>query len=97
MCLGGQMKINNLDREIRLLCPTCGCTDFSYDKHNENELVVCAKCERKMTRRDLFDENSEVINETKNEIASEAKKQFEAEMKKMLKNAFKGSKNIKIK
>ncbi|RYU47081.1 ECs_2282 family putative zinc-binding protein [Aliivibrio finisterrensis] len=90
------MKLNNLDREIRLLCPTCGCTDFSHEEHNENDLVTCAQCERKMSKGDLINENSEVINEAKHEIASEAKKQIEAEMKKMLKNAFKGSKNIKI-
>ncbi|EEY45376.1 hypothetical protein VMA_000771 [Vibrio mimicus VM223] len=41
-------------------------------------------------------ENSELIVENQNEIAKEAQKQIEAEMKKMLQNAFKGSKNIKI-
>lgn len=79
-----------------MLCPTCGCKDFSFDEHDENGLVTCTQCERQLTRSDLLTENSELIAENQNEIAKEAKKQIEAEMKKMLKNAFKGSKNIKI-
>ncbi|EJB5285387.1 hypothetical protein MW652_004446 [Vibrio vulnificus] len=49
-----------------------------------------------MTRTELVTENSELITESQNEIAKDAQKQIEAEMKKMLKSAFKGSKNIKI-
>ncbi|WP_036803023.1 ECs_2282 family putative zinc-binding protein [Photobacterium profundum] len=90
------MKLKNLDRQISMLCPTCGCKDFSFDEHDENGLVTCTQCERQLTRSDLLTENSELIAENQNEIAKEAKKQIEAEMKKMLKNAFKGSKNIKI-
>ncbi|EAS40762.1 hypothetical protein C9J48_10895 [Photobacterium profundum] len=95
-CYGGKMKLKNLDRQISMLCPTCGCKDFSFDEHDENGLVTCTQCERQLTRSDLLTENSELIAENQNEIAKEAKKQIEAEMKKMLKNAFKGSKNIKI-
>lgn len=58
--------------------------------------MTCAQCERELTRRELITENSELITENQNEIAEEAQKQIEAEMKKMLKNAFKGNKNIKI-
>ncbi|GLT13879.1 ECs_2282 family putative zinc-binding protein [Vibrio algivorus] len=90
------MKLNNLDRQISMLCPTCGCKDFSFDEQDENGLVTCVQCERQLTRADLVTENSELIAENQNEIVKEAKKQVEAEMKKMLKNAFKGNKNIKI-
>ncbi|MGY6297974.1 ECs_2282 family putative zinc-binding protein [Vibrio parahaemolyticus] len=90
------MKLNNLDRQISMLCPTCGCKDFTFDEHDENGLVICAQCERQLARADLVAENSELIAENQNEIAKEAQKQIEAEMKKMLKNAFKGNKNIKI-
>ncbi|MCG9230944.1 hypothetical protein ABXV22_25845 [Vibrio rotiferianus] len=90
------MKLTNLDRQISLMCPTCGCKDFSFDEHDENGLVTCAQCERELTRTDLVAENSELITENQNEIAKEAQKQIEAEMEKMLKNAFKGNKNIKI-
>lgn len=87
------MKLNNLDRQISMLCPTCGCKDFNFDEHDENGLVTCTQCERQLTRADIVAENSELINEI---AKKEAQKQIEAEMKKMLKNAFKGNKNIKI-
>ncbi|BDP34906.1 hypothetical protein JL857_23925 [Vibrio parahaemolyticus] len=90
------MKLNNLERQISMLCPTCGCKDFTFDEQDENGVVTCAQCERQLTRADLVAENSELITENQNEIAKEAQKQIEAEMKKMLKNAFKGNKNIKI-
>ncbi|KQA33491.1 ECs_2282 family putative zinc-binding protein [Vibrio cholerae] len=90
------MKLKNLDRQISLMCPTCGCKDFSFDEHDENGLVTCAQCERQLTRTELVTENSELITESQNEIAKDAQKQIEAEMKKMLKSVFKGSKNIKI-
>ncbi len=90
------MKLKNLDRQISLLCPTCGSKDFIFDEHDENGIVTCSQCGRQLTRAELFSENSELITENRNEIAKEAKKQIEAEMKNMLKNAFKGNKNIKI-
>lgn len=91
------MKLNNLDRQVSLLCPTCGGKDFLSDNDDENGFVTCSQCERQLTRAELNAENSELIEENLNEIAIEAKKQIEAEMKKMFKNAFKGNKNIKFK
>ncbi|MBE1275163.1 ECs_2282 family putative zinc-binding protein [Enterovibrio baiacu] len=91
------MKINNLDRQISMLCPTCGCKEFSFDEHDENGLVTCTQCERQLTRAELVSENSELIAENQNELAKEAQKQIEAEMKKMVRDAFKGNKNIKFK
>ncbi len=91
------MKLNNLDRQISMLCPTCGGKDFIFDDNDENGLVTCSQCERQLTRAELEAENSELIQENINEIAKEAKKQIEDEMNKMLKNAFRGNKNIKFK
>ncbi|WP_054546850.1 ECs_2282 family putative zinc-binding protein [Vibrio splendidus] len=79
------MKLNNLDRQISMLCPTCGYKDFSFDEHDENGLITCTQCERQMTRVDLVAENSELIAENQNEIAKEAQNQIEAEIKKCLK------------
>lgn len=76
------MKLNNLDRQISMLCPTCGGKDFIFDEHDENGPVTCSQCERQLTRAELVAENSELIAENQNEIAREAKKQIEAEMKK---------------
>ncbi len=97
MCFGEKMKLDKLDREVRMYCPTCGGTDFSFVENDDEELVSCAQCERQIARSDLLEENSELLAETQNEIAKEAQKQIEAEMKKMLRNAFKGNKNIKFK
>ncbi|MCE9950787.1 hypothetical protein Q7I35_09430 [Aeromonas allosaccharophila] len=90
------MKLNKFDREIILHCPTCGCTDFSFVEHDEEGRVTCTQCERQMARFELIQENAELMTETQHEIAKEAQKQIQAEMKKMLKNAFKGNKNIKV-
>lgn len=90
------MKLDNLDRPISMLCPTCGCKDFSFDEHDRNGLLICTRCERQLTRVELVVENSELIAENQNEITIEAQKQIEDEMKKILKNAFKGSMNIKF-
>ncbi len=49
-----------------------------------------------MARFELIEENAELMTKTQNEIAKEAQKQIKAEMEKMLKNAFKGNKNIKF-
>ena len=91
------MKLDKLNKEIRMHCPTCGGTDFSVVEHEEEKLVTCSQCERQMTKSELYEENSELLTETQNEIAKEAQKQLEAEFKKMLRNAFKGNKNIKFK
>ncbi|PQJ62400.1 hypothetical protein C9J41_11305 [Photobacterium sp. GB-50] len=88
------MKLKNLDRQINLLCPTCGSIDFN--EHGESESVTCLQCGRQLTRDELIEENSELISEVKNELAKDATKQIEAEMKKMFKDAFKGHKNIKF-
>ncbi|EKP0302587.1 OapC/ArvC family zinc-ribbon domain-containing protein [Aeromonas allosaccharophila] len=90
------MKLDKFDRGIRLHCPTCGCTDFSFVEHDDEERVTCTQCERQMARFELIQENAELMTETQHEIAKEAQKQLQAEMKKMLKNAFKGNKNIKF-
>lgn len=90
------MKLDKFDTGIRLHCPTCGCTDFSFVEHDEEERVTCTQCERQMARFELIEENAELMTKTQNEIAKEAQKQIKAEMEKMLKNVFKGNKNIKF-
>ncbi|MDH0306072.1 ECs_2282 family putative zinc-binding protein [Aeromonas caviae] len=91
------MKLDKLNREIRMYCPTCGNTEFSFVEHDEEGLVICTQCEREMAKSELLEENSELLAEAKNEITKEAHKQIELEIKKRLRNAFKGNKNIKFK
>ncbi|MFM5869328.1 ECs_2282 family putative zinc-binding protein [Aeromonas caviae] len=91
------MKLDKLNREIRMYCPTCGNTEFSFVEHDEEGLVICTQCEREMAKSELLEENSELLAEAKNEITKEAHKQIELEIKKRLRNAFKGNKNLKFK
>lgn len=91
------MKINaeKYDRTIRLLCPVCASTDM--ERSEESDFVKCISCGKEMTKHTLIEENGESIeihvDELKNEISKDIEKEFSA----MLKNAFKGSKNIRIK
>lgn len=78
---------NNYDREIRLLCPTCGGTQFEHDEtnYNENKIIKCVQCNRETTQKALIDENSQNINTHVDEIGEEVFKDFAAEIKKIFK------------
>jgi len=86
-------------RSIALLCPTCGCTQFSSSEHNDSEttLLTCASCGREISRDELIRENSENIDEHVKEMSKEVTEDLGRELKKQLAAAFKGNKYIKIK
>lgn len=88
--------MDKYNRSIRMLCPTCGATDFEFETE-ESELVKCASCERELTKDELIQENDENIQQNVKEATDEAVKDIEKELTKSLKKAFKGNKNIKIK
>ncbi len=54
----------DLVREVQLVCPTCGCTEFAMPEKaegaewNGDEVISCANCGRSMTRDELIEENS---------------------------------------
>lgn len=87
------MDSEKYNRSIVLNCPTCGNTDFETSEDENNPLVKCISCNREMTKDDLINENGENIDVNVEEITDEVVE----DLSKMLKNAFKGSKNIKIK
>ena len=93
------MKSGKYDRQISLLCPTCGNTEFETDDGSAEatEMVKCASCGRELTRDELIAENSENISAHTKEIGKEVTKDIADEMRKSLKKAFRGSKNIRIK
>lgn len=93
------MNPDKYNRSISLLCPTCGCTQFSYDEGVDEEIQVmtCASCEREFNRDELIQENSENINEHLSEIKKEVTKDVTDEIRKSLKKAFSGNKNIRFK
>lgn len=93
------MDSEKYNRNVRVLCPTCGCSDFSYSEGSEEtiQVMTCASCERAFTRDELLQENSENIRENLSEIKDEILKDVAAELRKSLKKSFSGNKNIRIK
>ena len=93
------MSSDNYSRNIELVCPTCGGSQFEYgdDIENDRAEVRCIGCDRIATKEELIKENSESIDEHAGEIGKEAVDDLAKEMEKELKKAFRGNKNIKIK
>jgi len=93
------MNSDKYSRNIELVCPTCGSSQFEHDVDIENDYaeVRCIGCDRIMTKEELIRENSESIDEHAREIGRETVDDLVKEMKKELKKAFRGNKNIKIK
>lgn len=93
------MDPETFNRSVTLICPTCGCTQFSSTEpdNSQSELLTCASCGRTITRDELIRENSENIDEHVKEIGKEVTESLGRELKAQLAAAFKGSKFIKIK
>ena len=93
------MNPDKYNRSISLLCPTCGCSQFSYDEGVDEtiQIMTCASCEREFNRDELIHENSENIDEHLSEIKKDVTKDFADEIRKSLKKAFSGNKNIRFK
>jgi hypothetical protein len=91
------MDSEKYDRNIVLNCPTCGNTNFETSEDENNPLVKCVSCHRETTKDDLINENGENIDCNVDEISDEVLEDVSKNLSKILKNAFKGSKNIKIK
>lgn len=93
------MNPDKYNRNISLLCPTCGCNDFSYKEGVDEaiQIMTCAYCEREFNKDELIQENSENIEEHLSEIKNEVTKDFANELRKTLKKSFSGNKNIRFK
>ncbi|ESK54713.1 ECs_2282 family putative zinc-binding protein [Acinetobacter tjernbergiae] len=93
------MKNKNYNRNINLLCPTCGCSQFSFENGVDEtiEIAKCASCGREVTKDELIHENSENISEHVKEIGKNVTDDIAKHLRESLKKAFKGSKNIRIK
>lgn len=93
------MKDENHNRNVSLLCPTCGCSQFSYKNGVDEtiEIAKCASCGREVTKDELIHENSENISEHVKEIGKSVTDDIAKQLRESLKKAFKGSKNIRIK
>ncbi len=87
---------DNYNKSISLRCNTCG--DSSFEFNEDKSWVKCKRCDREY--HGGYDELvkfnqgeiDEQVSEMKKEVMQDIKKDFD----KMLKNAFKGNKNIKF-
>ena len=93
------MRNEKYQRNVSMLCPTCGCSTYEYEQAVDEtiEIVKCASCGRELTKDELMNENSENINEHISEMTKEIKADIAKEFKASLKKAFRGNKNFRIK
>lgn len=93
------MDNEKYNRKITLLCPTCGNSQLEVVENipEVEGIIRCPSCGREMNKEELIRENGENIEANIEEVKNEVVKDVEKEVKTMLKNAFKGSKNIRIK
>lgn len=92
------MDAEKYDRFVSLLCPTCGNSQLeTQDDDEENAIIRCPSCNRTMSKEELLRENGENIDANLEEMKEEVMKDLDKELGDMLKNAFKGSKHIKVK
>ena len=89
------MKPFSLQREIQLICPSCGCSEL-HELESDNDIITCASCGRVMSREELKDGNSESISATIDEMTQEVTDYAETEVKKMLEKSFSKLGNMKI-
>jgi uncharacterized Zn finger protein len=84
------MDEEKYERSVVLMCPTCGCTDFSEEDPSESEeaTVTCQSCGRTLRKDELIQENGEAIEAATDEMVEEVLKDIEKK--------FKGSINIRI-
>jgi predicted nucleic acid-binding Zn-ribbon protein len=84
------MDKSKYDRNVTLVCPTCGGTQFEYedDTDGDEAIVRCIGCDRELTTAELIDQNAENLEENAKEIADEVVKDYQRELDRMLKRAF---------
>jgi uncharacterized Zn finger protein (UPF0148 family) len=93
------MDVSKHNREVVLLCPACGCTEFACEQGDSEsvEILTCASCGRQMTKEALIEENGENITAHVDEIGKAAVKDAAEEVRNMLRRAFSGNRNITFK
>lgn len=93
------MNPEKYNKNVNLLCSTCGCSDFSYEEGADEtvQIVTCASCKREFNKDELIQENNENIEEHLSGMKEEVVKDVADELRQSLKKAFSGSKNIRFK
>ena len=89
---------DSYNRQIPLRCATCGSSsDFEFN--DDKSYVKCKKCNKEYPGGydELVSLNQTNIQEEIDAMKQEVKEDLEKNIHDMLKKAFKGNKNIKIK
>lgn len=90
------MDSSKYDRSVRLLCSTCGSTQFEYDDELDGGPIRCTGCDRVFTRDELIQENGATIDANLEELSEELAADMQTELENTLRKAFAGSKHIKF-
>lgn len=85
--------MNNISRNVSLICPLCGNNQFSAIDCELNNLkeasgetkIKCSDCGRITTKDALIEDNQEIINANIEDIKKEAISEVEKKLKKALK------------
>jgi Zn ribbon nucleic-acid-binding protein len=82
------MDAEKYNRNVTLVCPTCGGTQFEYEKGVDEtiEVVKCVSCEQELTKDELIRENRENISEHVKEVGKEIVKDAAEALKKAFKS-----------
>lgn len=86
------MKLNNIEKEINLICPICGNDQFSsldvpieeLKDGLETNRIQCSDCRSIFTKEGLLNENQEQIDNEVEQITDDITKQLDKEIKKIL-------------
>lgn len=85
-------------KSIQLRCVVCG-SDSDFESNEDKTYIKCTKCNREYLGGydELVSLNQTNIQEEIDAMKQEVKEDLEKNIHDMLKKAFKGNKNIKIK
>ncbi len=89
------MDADKYCRSIKLLCSTCGNSDFDFD--DETRPLRCTSCDRVFSREELINENGSLIESEVNEVKAQVIGDVKKELSDSLRKAFSGSKFITFK
>ncbi len=86
------MKLENVEKKIKLICPVCGNDQFSsldipieeLKDGLETNRVQCSDCRNIFTKEELINENQWRIDNEIEQIKDDITKQLDKEIKKML-------------
>ena len=89
---------NNYDKQIKLRCAVCG-SDSHFEFNEDKSYVKCTKCSKEYFGGydELLEYNKEHIDDNIQAIKNEISDDLKQDINDMLKNAFRGDKNIKFK